>query len=187
MCDAHRIAPGASMKPNRRKFLKMAACAAALPLPRATAWAQTYPARPVRVVVPVAAGGANDVTGRSIGQWLSEARPAVRHREPSGRRDQYRHRGGLRSTADGYTLLISGSNAAINPSLFRRSTSISSATPRRSAASCACRSSCRSILSRSRQKRSRVHRLRQGQSRQGRDGLRRQRLAGACRSGNISS
>ncbi len=43
--------------------------AAALP---ATAFAQSYPARPVRVIVPVAAGGANDVTARLMGQWLSE-------------------------------------------------------------------------------------------------------------------
>ena len=55
---------------HRRAFLT--ACAAAPLAASRPALAQSYPARPVRVVVPVAAGGANDVTARLIGQWLSE-------------------------------------------------------------------------------------------------------------------
>src|SRR5215471_16736468 len=62
-----RCSRGATMKPHRR-----ATCAAALPAAQHAAWAQTYPTRSVRIIVPVAAGGLNDVTGRLIGQWLSE-------------------------------------------------------------------------------------------------------------------
>ena len=108
------------MKPNRRKFLKMAACAAAFPVAAPTAWAQSYPARPVRVVVPVAAGGANDVTGRIIAQWLSERlgqQFVIENRPGAG--TNVGTEAVIRSPADGYTLLISGSNAAINPSLFK--------------------------------------------------------------------
>jgi transposase len=47
----------APMKLNRRKFLKLSACAAALPAAAQTAWAQGYPTQSVRIVVPVASGG----------------------------------------------------------------------------------------------------------------------------------
>ena len=113
------------MKLSRRKFLQLAACAAALPAVAQQAWAQkdwaqAYPARPVRVVVPVAAGGANDVTGRVIGQWLSEhlgQQFVIENRPGAG--TNIGTEAVIRSPADGYTLLISGSNAAINPTLFK--------------------------------------------------------------------
>jgi tripartite-type tricarboxylate transporter receptor subunit TctC len=60
------------MKLPRRTFLHLAAGAAALPVVSRVAWAQTYPARPVRIVVPFAAGGNVDLFARLIGQWLSE-------------------------------------------------------------------------------------------------------------------
>src|SRR5262245_13751612 len=60
------------MKLPRRNFLHLAAGAAALPAVSRFAWAQAYPARPVRLIVPVAPAGANDITARLIGQWLSE-------------------------------------------------------------------------------------------------------------------
>src|ERR1700681_2373517 len=70
------------MNRPRRRFLQLAAAAAALPawspvaslrnasLP--SAWAQSYPSRPVRWIVSFAAGGANDIVARLLGQFLSE-------------------------------------------------------------------------------------------------------------------
>jgi len=107
------------MKLARRDVLRWVARAAALPALPATVLAQSYPARPVRVIVPVAAGGANDVSARLIGQWLSEhlgQQFVIENRPGAG--TNIGTEAAIRSPADGYTLLISGSNAAINPSLF---------------------------------------------------------------------
>lgn len=108
------------MKLPRRRFLQLAASAATLSAAQQTAWAQAYPARAVRVVVPVAAGGANDVTARLISQWLSEhlgQQFFVENRPGAG--TNIGTEAVIRAPADGYTLLISGSNAAINPTLFQ--------------------------------------------------------------------
>jgi tripartite-type tricarboxylate transporter receptor subunit TctC len=105
---------------HRRRFLHLAAGAAVLPAVSRVAWAQTYPARAVRVVVPVAAGGANDVTARLVGQWLSERLGQqffIENRPGAG--TNVGTEAVIRASADGYTLLISGSNAAINSTLFQ--------------------------------------------------------------------
>jgi tripartite-type tricarboxylate transporter receptor subunit TctC len=103
----------------RRKFLQLATGVTVLP-PVTTAWAQSYPARSVRVVVPVAAGGANDVTARLMGQWLSDhlGQQFFVENRP-GAATNVGTEAVLRSPADGYTLLIAGSNAAINATLFK--------------------------------------------------------------------
>jgi tripartite-type tricarboxylate transporter receptor subunit TctC len=108
------------VKLHRRQFLQSAACAAALPAAGQPAWAQAYPARPVRIVVPVAPGGANDVTARLIGQWLSERlgqQFVIENRPGAG--TNVGTEAAIRASADGYTLLIAGSNAAINATLFQ--------------------------------------------------------------------
>src|SRR5947208_16001410 len=107
------------MKLARRNVLRLAVCAAAVPA-APIARAQAYPARAVRIVVPVAAGGANDVTARLISQWLSDRLGQqffIENRPGAG--TNVGTEAVIRSSADGYTLLISGSNAAINPTLFR--------------------------------------------------------------------
>jgi tripartite-type tricarboxylate transporter receptor subunit TctC len=60
------------MKSARRRFLRLAAGAAALPAISRLARAQSYPARPVHIIAGFAAGGGVDITARLIGQWLSE-------------------------------------------------------------------------------------------------------------------
>ena len=104
---------------HRRAFL--AACAIVPLAALRPAAAQAYPARPVRVVVPVAPGGANDVTARLIGQWLSERlgqQFVIENRPGAG--TNIGTEAVLRGPADGYTLLIAGSNAAINATLFEQ-------------------------------------------------------------------
>ena len=61
-----------SMKLPRRNFLHLAAVAAALPTVSRFAWAQAYPARPVRLISGFPPGGPSDILARLIGQWLSE-------------------------------------------------------------------------------------------------------------------
>src|SRR3977135_962757 len=74
---------GNHMKLPRRQFLHLAASALALPAVSRIANAQSYPSRPVRVIVPFAAGGGTDITARVIAQWLSERlRPPLRRRGP---------------------------------------------------------------------------------------------------------
>src|SRR2546425_13141191 len=60
------------MKLPRRKFLHLAAGAAALPALSRVAGAETYPTRPVRILVGYSAGSASDIIARLIAQWLSE-------------------------------------------------------------------------------------------------------------------
>src|ERR1700731_4045234 len=63
---------GDNMKLSRHQFLYLAAGAAALPAVSRIASAQTYPTRPVRIIVGFVAGGVTDIAARLIGQWLSE-------------------------------------------------------------------------------------------------------------------
>src|SRR5260370_27828350 len=103
----------------RRTFLDLAAGAAALPAMSRIAWAQTYPARPVRIVVGFAPSGATDIMARLIGQWLSERlgqQFVIENRPGAG--SNIGTEAGVNAPADGYTLLVATSVNAINATLY---------------------------------------------------------------------
>jgi tripartite-type tricarboxylate transporter receptor subunit TctC len=108
------------MKLPRRRFLRLAAGIAALPaLPRIATSAETYPTRPVHLIVPVPAGGTFDIVARLVAQAVSER---------IGQQIVIENRGGAgtnigtavvaHASPDGYTLLLAGSPGAINATLY---------------------------------------------------------------------
>ncbi len=107
------------MKLARRRFLHLAAGAAALPAASRIARAQTYPTRPVRIIVGFAAGGAFDIVARLMGQWLSErlAQPFIVENRP-GAGTNIATEAVVRAPADGYTLLLGGAVNAVNATLY---------------------------------------------------------------------
>jgi tripartite-type tricarboxylate transporter receptor subunit TctC len=109
------------MKLPRRQFLHLAVGAAALPVVSRIASAQAYPARPVRIIVASAAGGAIDIFGRLIGQWLSERlgqQFVIENRPGAG--TNIGTEAVVRAPADGYTLLLVSAPAAINATLYEK-------------------------------------------------------------------
>jgi hypothetical protein len=107
------------MKFPLRSFLHLAAGAAALPATSRIARAQTYPTRPVRIIVGVAAGGAADNLARLIGQWLSErlGQPFIIEIRP-GAGSNTATEMVVRAAPDGHTLLVAGPASAINATLY---------------------------------------------------------------------
>ena len=107
------------MKLPRRKFLHLAAGAAALPAVSGFAWAQAYPSRPVRWIVGFAPGGGNDIVARLMGQWLSErlGQPFIIDNRPGGGTN-IATEAVVRAPADGYTLLMVGTTQAINATIY---------------------------------------------------------------------
>ncbi len=107
------------MKLPRRRFLHLAAGAAALPALSRVASAGNYPTRPVHLIVPVPAGGTFDIVARLVAQSLSER---------LGQQVVIENRGGAgtnigtavvaHATPDGYTLLLAGPPGAINATLY---------------------------------------------------------------------
>jgi tripartite-type tricarboxylate transporter receptor subunit TctC len=107
------------MKLLRRTFLRLAATAPALPVVARSAWAQSYPMRPVRLIAPFPPGGSIDITARLIGQWLSERlgqQIVVENR--SGAAGNIGSETALNSSADGYTLLLCSVANAISATLY---------------------------------------------------------------------
>jgi len=109
------------MKLARRKFLYLAASAAALSTPSRIAWGQAYPARPVRLIVGFPAGGVVDIVARLIGQWLSErlGQPFVIDNRP-GAGGNIATEAVVRASSDGYTLLMVSLPHAINAALYEK-------------------------------------------------------------------
>jgi tripartite-type tricarboxylate transporter receptor subunit TctC len=103
----------------RRQFLHLAAGAAALPAVSRFAWAQAYPTRPVRIIVPIGPGGANDIAARLIGQPLSErlGRQFIIENRPGGG-NNVGTEAVVRAPPDGYTLLGVAPPNAVNASLY---------------------------------------------------------------------
>jgi len=108
-----------NLKLPRRKFLRLAAGAAALPALSRIARAQAYPTRPVRIIVPYTAGGSADILARLIGQWLSErlGQPFIIDNRP-GAGTNIGTETVVKAPPDGYTLLLASPANAINATLY---------------------------------------------------------------------
>src|SRR5262245_37614837 len=105
--------------PHRRHFLHLAAGATAPPAVSRFAWAQTYPTKPVRIIVPTVAGSTPDVVMRLMGQWLADrlGRPFITENRP-GAGGNVGTEAVVRAPADGYTLLLVAPSNAINATLY---------------------------------------------------------------------
>jgi tripartite-type tricarboxylate transporter receptor subunit TctC len=107
------------MNPARRQLLRFAAFAVAAPVIPRLAWAETYPARPIHLIVPVPPAGTFDIVARLVAAPLSQR---------LGQQIVVENRGGAgtnigtaavaHATPDGYTLLLAGSPGAINATLY---------------------------------------------------------------------
>jgi tripartite-type tricarboxylate transporter receptor subunit TctC len=107
------------MKISRRQFAHLAAGAVALPVASSPAWAETYPAHPVRFVVGFAAGSTTDILARLIGQWLSQhlgQQFVVENRPGAG--GNIGAEVVVKAAPDGYTLLMVPPAVAANAALY---------------------------------------------------------------------
>ena len=111
------------MKLPRRRFLSLAAGAAGLPALSRIAWAQTYPSRPVHLIVGYAAGGPTDIAARLVGQWLSERlgqQFVIENRPGAG--TNIATEMVVRAPADGYSLLLISLSNSVNATLYDKLT-----------------------------------------------------------------
>jgi tripartite-type tricarboxylate transporter receptor subunit TctC len=105
------------MKLPRRQFLHLAGCAAALPAVSRIAWAQSYPTRPVKIIVAFAAGGPTDLFARVIAQKLQE-QTGKYIENVGGAGGNTGTARAAQSAPDGYTILVTGGNITNNPYLY---------------------------------------------------------------------
>jgi tripartite-type tricarboxylate transporter receptor subunit TctC len=108
------------MKLSRRTLLHLAVGAAALPAMSRAALAQSYPSRPVRIVVGFAPGGSTDILARLMGQWLSERlgqQFVVENRAGAG--TNIATEAVVNAPPDGYTLLFTTGANFINATLYQ--------------------------------------------------------------------
>jgi tripartite-type tricarboxylate transporter receptor subunit TctC len=109
------------MKPSRRKILQFLGGVAAVPITTRIAKPESYPIKPVRIIVGFAAGGVTDLGARLMAQWLSDrlGQPFIVENMP-GASTQVAADAVIRAAADGYTLLMVSSTNAINETLYNR-------------------------------------------------------------------
>ena len=109
------------MKLPRRTFLHLAAGAAALPAVSRMARAQTYPTRPVRLIIGIAPGSSPDILGRLLAQWLSErlGQPFIIENRP-GAGGNIAIEAVVKAPADGTTLLLVTIQSAVNATLYEK-------------------------------------------------------------------
>ena len=109
------------MKIPRREFLGLALNAGALPALSRIARAQTYPSRPVRILVGFAPAGGVDIAARLMAQWLSErlGQQFIVENRPGGSTN-IATEAALRARPDGYTLVMLSVPAAINATLYEK-------------------------------------------------------------------
>jgi len=103
----------------RRSFLRTAAAAVAMPAVSTIANAETYPSRPVRIIVPVPPGGALDIIARLVGQWLSDhmGQSFIIENRP-GAGTNLGVEAVARAAPDGYTLLLIPQSVTTNATLY---------------------------------------------------------------------
>ena len=107
------------MKLPRRKFLQLTAGVASLPAMPRTAWAQAYPTRPIRLVVPFPPGGAFDFVGRP---WADKMKPLVGTvvvENIGGGGSSLGAAAVARARPDGYTILLGGTQTHVNEALLK--------------------------------------------------------------------
>src|SRR5437899_3090753 len=107
------------MKLPRRKFLQLTAGVATLPTTPRTAWAQAYPTRPIRLVVPFPPGGAFDFVGRP---WADKMKPLVGTvviENIGGGGSSLGAAAVARAHPDGYTILLGGTQTHVNEALLK--------------------------------------------------------------------
>src|SRR5882672_5722877 len=106
---------------SRRTALQLSAGLAAMPFVSRTGWSQTYPSRPVKIVVGFVPGGTQDIVARLIGQWLSERlgqQFIVENRPGAG--GNIGAEAVVNSRPDGYTIVLAGPPNAINATLYHK-------------------------------------------------------------------
>jgi len=109
------------MQLSRRAVLRLAAASAALPAAARMTWAQAYPARPLRIIVPFPAGQASDTVARLVGQSLSQrlGQPFVIENR-TGAGGNIGTESVVRAMPDGYTLLLASLSNAVNATLYKK-------------------------------------------------------------------
>ena len=112
---------GAATKLPRRQFLQLTAGAAVLPVLPRLAWAQSYPSRPVRIIVGFGPGSPADILARLVGQSLAErfGQPFVIDNRP-GAGGNIGTEAVVKALPDGYTLLLAAVSDTINASLYEK-------------------------------------------------------------------